>query len=509
MLKLDDYEQIRRMHEIEGLSQREIARKLGHSRNTIAKALAHPAPPGYRMSQPRAWPVLEKHIPIIDELLEKEAGSPRKQKMKATHLCKILTDDYKYKGSVHTVRRYLRSRKQHKQEVFVPLAFDPGQEGQVDWHEAVVVINAVRRKVQVFVMRLCYSKASFARAYERANLESFLDGHVHAFNFFGGTPRRLAFDNLKSAVIQVGPGKERVLNDRFKHLRSHYLFDTRFCNVARGNEKGDVENLAKRSEQAYFTPVPEFGSIEELNAHLLKCCDADLDRLGPKPHQDQTIRSLFEQEQSQLLQSKHPDFEACVYSDTRVDKRSLVTVDTNCYSVPVVYAHHDVHIKRFAERVEVWHEGELITRHPRCFEKGQFILTAEHYLAMLKTKPGCLDNARAFKGQPWGEDLERMRRELEYRQPDRGTRQYIDILLLMTQHTVEGVKDAVRVCLRRRAFSYDGVLTVLRNEPVTPSPKLDLSDRPDLSNVDDGTRPLSVYDQLAGGQAAQEGEVAA
>lgn len=192
-----------------------------------------------------------------------------------------------------------------------------------------------------------------------------------------------------------------------------------------------------------------------------------------------------------------------------MDKRSLVTIDTNCYSVPVVYAHHDVHIKRFANRVEVWHEGELVAQHSRCFEKGQFVLTAEHYLTMLKTKPGCLDNARAFKGQPWGEDLERMRRELEYRQPDNGTRQYIDILLLMTEYTVDGVRDTVRLCLRRRAFSYDAVLAVLRNEPVTPSPRLDLSDRPDLSHADDGTRPLSVYDQLAGNQAAREGEVAA
>lgn len=89
---------------------------------------------------------------------------------------------------------------------------------------------------------MCYSKASFVVAYEHADLVSFLDGHVRAFEYFEGVPRRLAYDNLKSAVIRVGKGKERVLNETFKKLRCHYLFELRFCNVARGNEKGDVEN---------------------------------------------------------------------------------------------------------------------------------------------------------------------------------------------------------------------------------------------------------------------------
>ena len=87
------------------------------------------------------------------------------------------------------------------------------------------------------------------------------DGHVRAFAFFGGVARRLAYDNLKNAVTHVGKGQERQLNERFVQLRSFYLFDTRFCNVASGNEKGDVENLVKRSQRTYLTPVPQVTSI--------------------------------------------------------------------------------------------------------------------------------------------------------------------------------------------------------------------------------------------------------
>ncbi len=196
-------------------------------------------------------------------------------------------------------------------------------------------------------------------------------------------------------------------------------------------------------------------------------------------------------------------------SYSRVDKRSLVTVARNRYSVPLRYAHHDVSIKRFADRVEVWHEQSRIARHDRRYEQGQFILEPDHYLNLLKIKPGSLDNARAFKGQPWGEDFQRLRRELEYRYEDEGTRHYIDTLLLMTQYPVEQVKAAVSLCVRRRAFSRDAVVTVLRNEPLASCSKLDLSHRPDLHQMHDGTRPLGDYDQRVGVAAeAAELEVA-
>ena len=216
----------------------------------------------------------------------------------------------------------------------MPLAFEPGEEAQVDWHEAVAKFNGVERKVQVFCMRLCHSKASFTWPYERATLESFLDGHVRALAYFGGVPKRIAYDNLKSAVTHVGAGKDRTLNERFKHLRCHYLFDTRFCNVARGNEKGDVENLAKRSERSYLTPVPEIASMQDLGRHMLERCDADLDRPGPLPHPDRTRRQLLEEERRHLLELGPVPFEACMLSCSRVDKRSLVTVAGNRYSVP-------------------------------------------------------------------------------------------------------------------------------------------------------------------------------
>ncbi len=504
MLTVDEHDLIRRKHLVDGMSLRAISKELGYARNTVAKAVANPIPQGYRLSKPRPKPVLDPVKHIINAWLEQDKCAPPKQRHTGQRIFERLRDEYNFKGSATSVRRYIQESKQYSQEVFMPLAFEPGEEAQVDWHEGWIEENGVQRKAQFFCMRLCYSKASFVRSYERANLESFLEGHVRAFEYFGGVPRRLAYDNLKSAVIRVGRGRERQLNKRFRELRSWYLFDTRFCNVARGNEKGDVENLAKRSERTYLTPIPAVGALAELAPKLLEDCRRDLDLPGPKPHRDKTRCEMFKEEKQCLLPLPEHPFPACREIDTFIDKRSLVQYETNSYSAPVRWAYHRVSVKAFADRIEVWCKHHRVAVHLRSYDKGQYILVPEHYLMLLKIKPGSLDNARAFKGQPWGEDFDLMRRELEYRYDPDGTRKYINILLLFTKYSKQDVKQAVSLCVSRRAFSDEAVLGVLRNEPLRPMTRLNLSDRPELLEVDSGVRPADIYDQLT-----DEEEVAA
>ena len=494
MLTVDHYELIRRKHFKEGMSQRAIARELHHSRKTVAKAIAHPIPPGYQLTQQRARPVIEPVRHLIDAWLEQDQR--RKQRHTAQRIYERLRDDYQFKGHPSTVRTYVASVKPQGREVYMPLAFEPGEEAQVDWHDGWLIENGLEIKAQFFCMKLCYSKASFVWPYRRATLEAFLDGHVRAFAYFGGVANRLAYDNLGSAVIRVGPGRARRLNERFKQLRSWYLFDTRFCNVGRGNEKPDVENLAKRSQRTYLVPEQETGDLSELGPRMLADCQRDLDQPAPKPHHGKMRRELFEQEKSYLRPLPDQPFEACRERSTFVDKRSLVQYETNCYSAPVQWAYHPVVIKVFVDRLELFCEHKPVAVHERCYDHQQYILTPEHYLKLLEKKPGSLDNARPFKGQPWGEDFDLMRRELEYRNEEEGTRQFIDVLLLMTEYPVDDVKQAVGVCIRRRAFAYEAVLGVLRNEPVRPRGQLDLSHRPELITASDGIRQAAIYDQL-------------
>jgi hypothetical protein len=141
-------------------------------------------------------------------------------------------------------------------------------------------------------------------------------------------------------------------------------------------------------------------------------------------------------------------------------------------------------------------QGQVVAVHTRCYQAGQFVLDPQHYLKLLERKPGSLDNARPFKGQPWGPSFDLLRTELEYRYPKDGTRRYIQVLLLFTKYPLAQVQAAVELCVRRRAFSEDAVLNVLRNEPLTPRKQLDLSNRPELIPQDTGVREARIYDQL-------------
>ncbi|MBN2295622.1 MAG: IS21 family transposase [Pirellulales bacterium] len=497
---------IRRKHFVDGMSQRAIAKELGHSRKFVKKTLQHPIPLGYRLAKSKPKPMLDPVIPRIDAWLEEDLTRPVKQRHTGQRIYERLVDEEGYQGSASTIRRYVarwrEGRNASGKEVFAPLEFRPGEESQVDWGEAWIIQNGRRRKVPLFCMKCCYSKRVFVRAYDRANQESFLDGHVRAFEAFGGLTKRIAYDNLKSAVIQVGRGRHRQLNQKFVELKSWYLFGSRFCNVARGNEKGHVENLVKRAQRTFLTPLPEVTDLAMLNRKLQADCEAELERTT---QEGISHRKLWEEEKQHLLPLPAQQFAACVERPSRLDKQSLAHFDSRMYSVPVHCAHRPCLIRGFVDRVEIHVDGACVAVHPRWTDRKQrYVLDPRHYLRLLERKPGLLDQARPFRDDPFGPEFSLLRRELEYRYEEDGTRQYIDVLMLLAKHPEEAVIAAVRSCVERRIFSRDAVLHTLHGKPQsTQCERLDLAHRPDLADCDDGIRSSAIYDQL------REEEVAA
>ncbi len=215
MLSVEDYEVIRRKVVIEGKSQRATAQELFHSRKTISKALKYGSPPGYRRTKPPPKPVIDSVSHIIDAWLDEDKNRPRKQRHTAQRIFERLRDEHSFKGSSSSVRRFVAYRKQTGGELFFPLQFEAGEEFQVDFGEAWCFMAGVMTKVRLFCMRLCYSTACFVWAYPTEKAESFFDGHVRAFEFFGGVGLRGAYDNLSIAVVSVGKGRERRLTRRF------------------------------------------------------------------------------------------------------------------------------------------------------------------------------------------------------------------------------------------------------------------------------------------------------
>ena len=254
---------------VEKVSVRQICRDYGLSHHTVAKMLENVEPPGYQQGEvERPRPKLGPFLGVIDQILEGDQMAPKKQRHTAKRIFERLRDEHGYQGSESQVRRYLAENDHRHREVFVPLAQPPG-EAQFDFGEALVEIAGVRMKAALAVMSLPYSDAFHVTAYPRECTETFQAAHDTSFEFFGGVPTKIAYDNTTVAVKKVLEGPNRELTSEFLRLESHFLFTHRFCRVARGNEKGHVESLVGYHRRNFLVPVPSFASFAAVSyTHL-------------------------------------------------------------------------------------------------------------------------------------------------------------------------------------------------------------------------------------------------
>jgi len=494
MYGVEDYELIRRAILIEKKSKRSVSREYGYCHETIQKALNFVDKPEYKRSKPIVHPAIEGFKSIIDKWLEDDKSVPRKQRHTGTRVFERLRDEYGYTRSYDAVQNYIRIKKASQEEVFVPLEFDAGEEAQVDWGEISYIENGGQRKAKIFCMRLCYSRASFFYVYPSEKQECFIEGHIRAFEFFGGVPKQIAYDNLKTAVIWVGKGRERMLNKEFIRFRSHYLFETRFCNVARGNEKGQVENLVKFAQRHFFTPMPCVMNMDDLNKNIESACFKYLENKAARSNEIQKDR--LEEERKLFLPLRLPRYLACVEKQSKVNKYSMIRYGNNDYSVPIKWAHQECCIRAFVNHIEILIEDQVVAKHKRSFDSNQYILDPYHYIYLLKKKPGLIKNGVPFKNYDWGSDLNKMKNQLEYRYAEDGTKRFINILLMFKKYGYIKTRKAIRICVKRSSFNDEAVKNVLEYEAPKQSKFLDLSHRPDLENVSKGVRPINIYDQL-------------
>jgi transposase len=495
---MEDWTEIRRRVLVEGVSRREILRETGMHWLTLKKILEHSEPPGYRQQQPRPRKKLGPYLERIGQILKEDQAMPRKQRHTAKRIWERLREEG-FTGGYTVVKDAVRELTQKHQEVFVPLTH-PAGEAQVDFGHALVKVNGPLRKVAFFVMALPYSDAPFVMAFERECTETFWEGHVQAFEFFGGVPRRITYDNTKVAVAQIlGGGKERRLTQGFLQLKSHYLFNHHFCRVARGNEKGVVEGLVKFTRLNFFVPVPQVRDLAELNAYLRQRCVEDQQRR--LRGQAGTKAQLLVEDQQAFLSLPVTRFEACRKVSTQVSSLSLVRFDRNDYSVPVRYAHGPVVVKGYWQEVVLCAQGYEVARHPRIWEAEQVRFEPLHYLALLETKPGALDHARPLAGWTLPECFALLRRRLEAERDGDGTREYIKVLRLLEKHPLPQLRRAVERALAVGAITRDAVAQFLYPREDWRVTTFSLDGHPHLRQVRVAAPNLASYRELVGGGA--------
>src|SRR3954471_21854179 len=337
---MGNWAEIRRRVLVDGLSKRAACRAYDIHWDTLTKILGHPEPPGYRRTAPRPRPKLDPFLGVIHQILEDDRKAPKKQRHTARRIFERLRDEHGYQGGLSIVKEAVAAWRARSAEVFIPLAHPPG-EAQVDFGEAEIILDGQAAKVALFVITLPYSDALFVSAFPRECTEAFLEGHVRAFTFFGGVPRRISYDNSRIAVARITGGRDRKLTDEFLRLKSHHLFREHFCLVRRPNEKGHVETLVGFARRNFLVPVPVLhDGLEGLNAPLEADCRADLARrLRGKPA---TKAELLAEEHAAMLPLPAEAFTAARVEQPTVDSLSLVRFDANDYSVPTAYAHHRV-----------------------------------------------------------------------------------------------------------------------------------------------------------------------
>lgn len=501
--RMELFEQIRRDHDREGLSKRALAAKHGVHRRAVRQALESPVPPVKRPPVSRPAPKLGAYRALIDEWLEADQAAPRKQRHTARRVWQRLVEEQNAEVSERQVSRYVRARRRELGDVgeaFVPQHHEPGAEAEVDWGEAIVTIDGQQTRVHVFQLRLCHSGAAFAGAFLRETQQAFLEAHADAFEYLGGVPALVRYDNLTSAVKQVLRGRRRVETDRFIGLRSHYMFESQFTLVGlRGaHEKGGIEGEIGRFRRRHLVPIPKVASLAELNARLLAGCETDLGRqiTGRRG----TVGEALARERPLLRELPSERAQTSEHSSPRVDAKAMVTVRQNRYSVPVSLVGLRVNAEIAARQIIVSHDGKPVARHDRL--AGRFGVAAEldHYLDLLVHKPAALAGSVALHQQRqrgvWPGCFDELWAALTGRYgPSEAASQMVDVLLLAREHGPTQLELAVRGALTAGAHDGRAVGVLVRRVDRPPAAVID--DLPDrLIGLGSPEPTLDQYDQL-------------
>jgi transposase len=489
------YARVRRAVVVDKMSEREAARQFGLARETIRKMLRYSVPPGYRRQQPARRPKLDAWVAAIDQILEDDKAEGRKQRHTAKRIFERLRDEHAYTGGYTIVKDYVRLRKLSQREMFVPLAHPPG-DAQADFGEAMVVIGGVERKAHYLAMDLPQSDACFVMAFPAETTEAFLEGHNHAFEYFGGVPRTILYDNTKIAVARILGDGTRTKTRAFNELQSHYLFAEKFGRPGKGNDKGKVEGLVGYARRNFMVPRPRFATWDEFNAHLLVQSQKRRER-KLRGHQ-QTIGERFEKDRERLLPLPAAPYEACDKRSTRVTSMSLVRYRSNDYSVPVEWGHREVLVKGFVHEVVICAGSEVIARHPRSYEREDMIFNPLHYLALLEQKTNALDQAAPLVGWKMPEGFDELRRLMEARLGKKGKRECVQVLRLLETFTLAEVEQAIDDALRMGTISFDAVKHLLLCRIERRPARLDLENYPHLPLAQVATTDAADYLVLLG-----------
>lgn len=485
---MDLFARIRRDARIEGLGTRKLAARFGMGRNTVRRALQSAEPPARKVPD-RVAPKLGPFKDAIDAMLREDLAAPRKQRHTATRIWNRLIDEHAAEVGYPSVRDYVRARRSQiaaeadvlASVAIVPQEHAPGAEAEVDFGEFWIDLAGTRTKVFIFVFRMSHSGKAIHRAYPTLSQEAFLEGHVTAFEELGGIPTmQIKYDNLGQAVKKVlSVGRRREENDRWALFRSHYGFDAFYCEPGeRGaHEKGGVEGEVGRFRRSWLTPVPKVTSLAELNGYIERCEARDDDRRITG--RLSTVGQDWERERTRLAPLPADRFEPGQPLTPMVDHSALVTIRQAKYSVPASLIGRRVRALLRASEVLIFDGRRLVARHERvAVRNGQAVLL-DHYLEVLRIKPGALSGSTVLSharttGAFTAEHEAFWDASRRVNGDAAGTRELLDVLLLHRHLPASAVIAGIRAAMSVGSVLAEVVAVEARRaattDPTVPAP---------------------------------------
>lgn len=365
MISMSTIHSIRQMRK-NGVSIAEIARIAGVSRTTVYAKLADPdLSPGFPIKK-TSERMLDDYRPVIEGWLDEDAKTWRKQRHTARRIWHRLRDEYGVKCCESTVRHYVAELKKQRRAVaegFLDLVWNPG-EAQADFGEADFYVYGVKKRLSYFVLSFPFSNMGFAQVFPSENSECVCQALKQAFEYVGGVPLRIVFDNATGVGRRVCETIRTT--ETFTAFAAHYGFDFSFCNPSSGHEKGNVERKVDFIRHNLFVPVCRIYSVENFNERLLGMC-TDLAKEHYMKGEDEG--QLFMEDR--LAMGGLPDkaFNVVRYATAKASKQGKVQVDgRHFYSTDPSLAGSTLVVGLGATKVSIYTEdGELVCEHERAY----------------------------------------------------------------------------------------------------------------------------------------------
>ena len=485
MIDYDTYARIRHLHDQKGLTTTQIARELGHDERTVKRCLAA------KQFQPRKAVKRPSKLDAFKATVVKMVES---YPYSAQQVYQRIREDG-FTGCYTVVKKFVRKIRPKREKAYLTLAFAPGECAQVDWGSyGTIRVGDTTRRLSFFVMVLCYSRQMYVEFTVSQTMEHFLGCHQNAFRAFGGIPSRIMVDNLKSAVLKRTLGEAPVFNPKYAEFAAYHGFSISACGVAKGNEKGRVENGVGYVKKNFLAgaELPDFVAINPA-AQLWLDTVANV-RIHGETRNRPT--DMLGTERPHLQPLPLHSYDIGNVTVVRTSPLFRVALDSNHYSVPARFAGQRLTMKAYPDRLCFYYEEHLIARHNRSYERNRDFEDPDHPKELIEQRK----NARDQKLMQHFLSLSHCSLDY-YRELDKkhlNARQHLrKIMALAEIHGEDAVTGAMADALKLHAIGSDYIANILeaRARKLPEPGALHLTRRADLLDISVAAPDLSIYDK--------------